>query len=34
MTFARIGAVVAVRVEDYYPQARERQQPPRDVGTL
>ena len=36
---APIGAVVAVRVEEYYPQGkrrwmRERQQPPRDVGTL
>ena len=38
--FARIGAVVAMRVEDYYPQgqalvgpaARERRQAPRDAG--
>ena len=38
--FARIGAVVAMRVEDYYPErqtlvgaaARERRQAPRDAG--
>ena len=38
--FARIGAVVAMRVEDYYPEgkrwwvtaSRERRQAPRDAG--